>query len=207
MAARVSDAGFHVLRFDYHGAGDSAGDIEEACLEGWLDDTAAAVAEMREISGSPRVALVGLRLGATLAALAARRGGGVEALVLWDPVLEGAAYVRELRAAHQAWLRAHAAGAAARDGEALGFALPASLAADIGHLRLEGAMAVPRGLVVSCDEGNHAITLSLDGASGAVEYRRFPPAPVWLHAEGMDRALVPSELLNFVAAWLARAYP
>jgi uncharacterized protein len=205
IAARLSEAGFHVLRFDYRGGGDSAGEAGEGRLEGWLEDTAAAAAEIREASGSPRVALVGLRLGATLAALVAHRGGGIGTLVLWDPVVEGADYLRDLRAAHRAWLSNHARGAAVREDEALGFPLSEELAADLAGLRLPGSPPAGRVLIVSSDEGEATPALWRDAAPEAVERRRFPPAPVWLHAEGMERSLVPSELLAFVGGWLGSA--
>ena len=190
IAARLSKNGFHVLRFDYQGTGDSA-----------------AMAEIREASGLAGVALVGLRLGATLATLAARRAGGVEAIVLWDPVLDGAAYLGEVRAAHRAWLADRARGAAIRDDEALGFPLSALLAADLASLRLNGAPAARRVLVVSSDDDDGTLAAWSGAAPTSVERRRFPPAPVWLHAEGMERSLVPGELLDFVTAWLGSACP
>jgi len=207
IAARLSKNGFHVLRFDYQGTGDSAGEGNEAGVEAWLGDVAAAMAEIREASGLAGVALVGLRLGATLATLAARRAGGVEAIVLWDPVLDGAAYLGEVRAAHRAWLADRARGAAIRDDEALGFPLSALLAADLASLRLNGAPAARRVLVVSSDEDDGTLAAWSGAAPTSVERRRFPPAPVWLHAEGMERSLVPGELLDFVTAWLGSACP
>ena len=46
------------------------------------------------------------------------------------------------------------------------------------------------------------------GATGdPVERVSFPPAPVWLHAEGMDRVLVPTVLLEHVTHWLEAACP
>ena len=207
LAARLAAAGFHVLRFDYQGTGDSAGEGNEAGVEAWLGDVAAAMAEIREASGLPRVALVGLRLGATLATLAARRAGGVEALVLWDPVLDGAAYLGEVRAAHRAWLADRARGAAIRDDEALGFPLSERLVADLAGLSLDGAPPSRRALIVSSDEVDGTLAAWSGAAPAAVERRRFPPAPVWLHAEGMERSLVPGELLDFVTAWLGSACP
>ena len=108
LANRLAGDGFHVLRFDYYGCGDSAGDSAEASLEQWLLDISAAIAEVKEASASPKFALVGLRLGATLSGLLARQRGDVERLVLWDPILDGAAYLKELRTAHEDWLRDHA---------------------------------------------------------------------------------------------------
>jgi pimeloyl-ACP methyl ester carboxylesterase len=203
LAVRLADAGFPALRFDYRGSGDSAGEPEEARLEGWAEDVAAAVAEMRESTGQRRVALVGLRLGGSMAALGARLVGGAESLVLWEPVVDGAAYLAELRRAHGEWLRDHAPGAAIAPDEVLGFALPAGLAADIAGLRLDSLEPVParRSLVIASGEGGVRLWERRPG----VEQRSVPPAPVWLHTEGMSRVLVPGALIEAVVAWVERA--
>jgi len=62
LAERLALSGFHTLRFDYFGCGDSAGEDHEVRLSRGLDDVAAAVEELEEQSGSPRVALVGCGL-------------------------------------------------------------------------------------------------------------------------------------------------
>jgi alpha/beta superfamily hydrolase len=203
LATRLADAGFPALRFDYRGSGDSAGEPEEARLEGWVEDVSVAVEEMRESTGEGRVALAGLRLGAAAAVLGAHRVGGVEALVLWEPVVDGAAHLVELRRAQAEWVDDHAPGAATAPDEVLGFTLPAGLAADIGGLRLDPTSSVPsrRTLVVASGEGG---TRLWEGRAG-VEQRVVPPAPVWLHAEGMSRVLVPGALIEAVVAWVEGA--
>jgi hypothetical protein len=201
LASRLANAGVPALRFDYGGSGDSAGEPEDARLEGFVEDALAAAEEMREGTGEPRVAFLGLRLGASVAALAAHRQGGADALVLWEPVVDGAAHLAELRAAHAAWMRDHAPGAALSPDEVLGFALPGALAEDLAGLRLDRLEAVPalRALVVASAPGG----APLWKGEAAVEHRVLPPAPVWLHAEGMSRVLVPGALLEALVAWLA----
>ncbi len=193
LANRLAADGFHVLRFDYYGCGDSAGDSDETTLEQWLLDISAAIAEVREESASPRFALVGLRLGATLAALLAGQRGDVERLVLWDPVLDGAAYLRELQATHEAWLRDHThrrrrPSEEDRPLEALGFPLPAGLTASIERLRLTGADWPSANVLV-------------------IDQRSFPGAQVWLHSDGLNRTLVPHGVLESITSWLAKACP
>lgn len=97
LASMLSAAGIHVLRFDYYGTGDSAGDMRQADLEGWRGDIETAIEELRDMTEAPKVGLAGLRLGATLAAaVAAKRPRDVDVLALWDPIASGEAYVQEL---------------------------------------------------------------------------------------------------------------
>ncbi|HVQ29080.1 MAG TPA: alpha/beta hydrolase, partial [Vicinamibacteria bacterium] len=96
LAERLAALGFDVLRFDYFGCGDSAGDDHEGRLDVWLENTKAAIEEVEALCGSDRVSLVGLRLGAALAAQAQAGRGAPSALVLWDPVLDGPRYLEAL---------------------------------------------------------------------------------------------------------------
>ena len=67
LAARLVGAGFHVLRFDYFGTGDSYGDTGEGDIASWCEDIETAIDELREMTAVAQVSLVGLRLGANLA--------------------------------------------------------------------------------------------------------------------------------------------
>lgn len=102
LAVQLSRAGFDVLRFDYFGVGDSAGTSEEARVARWHTDVAAAADELRSLSGARGISVIGVRLGATLAASA----GQLQAdhLILWDPIIDGRAWVRRLERMHQALL-------------------------------------------------------------------------------------------------------
>jgi pimeloyl-ACP methyl ester carboxylesterase len=98
LAQRLAMAGFHALRFDYHGTGDSSGGTTEAGrLNAWIESIRTAMTQLRACMGDGRLALFGVRFGGTLATLAAAQGD-VDALVLWAPSPVGRAYVRELRA-------------------------------------------------------------------------------------------------------------
>ncbi|MBY6241006.1 hypothetical protein [Methylosinus sp. Sm6] len=95
LADALAAAGLPTLRFDYPGEGDSLGDGDDpALVDSWRGSIRAAVAWMRETIGVREVALVGLRLGASLAA----EVGGVERLVEIAPVVKGRSYLRELGA-------------------------------------------------------------------------------------------------------------
>ena len=98
LAQRIAQDGFFVLRFDYFATGDSAGSSEAGTLDQWVDDVTVAADEARDLSGARDISIVGLRLGATLAAKAVDAGLDVRGLVLWDPVVVGQDYMAHLLA-------------------------------------------------------------------------------------------------------------
>ena len=69
-ARALAGKGVASLRFDLRGCGDSQGNFADATFAGWIDDIAAARDEVRRRApGSPK-ALLGLRMGGALAAIA-----------------------------------------------------------------------------------------------------------------------------------------
>ena len=99
LADRLARAGIPALRFDYHGIGDSPGsDLDPARLATWQANVHAAAQRARDLSGRSRVCLIGVRLGASLAALAAAARHDVDLLVLWNACVTGRPYLRELQA-------------------------------------------------------------------------------------------------------------
>jgi alpha-beta hydrolase superfamily lysophospholipase len=94
----LASAGLPVVRFDYHGTGDSSGDDGQPDrVAAWLHSIGAAIDEAKRLSGCAQVALVGLRLGALLAASAAAGRSDVRAQVLWAPCASGKAFLREMK--------------------------------------------------------------------------------------------------------------
>ena len=92
-ARALCDHGYSALLFDYRGCGDSEGEFVEATPEGWLADIRRAVEFARQ-EGVP-VGLLGVRLGATLAAQVAESLPGIAWLALWEPISDGAQYVSQ----------------------------------------------------------------------------------------------------------------
>lgn len=91
-------SGFPVLRFDYSGTGDSEDiDPEADQIELWVRDVRSAVAEIRQRTGVVSVCLMGIRLGALIASLAADEATHVDSLIMISPIVSGRRYVRELR--------------------------------------------------------------------------------------------------------------
>lgn len=161
MARRLEEAGYAAMRFDYSGTGDSSGDITEFGIDDWIDDIAAAAETMRRESSVSRIVLVGLRLGATLAALCAQRGRLRAAhVVLWDPVVDGAHYLRELGHAHRAYMDAELGreDVATRDdidaplSEALGTPISPRLRDELADIDLSADPSIPALTTVLCTQ-------------------------------------------------------
>jgi alpha-beta hydrolase superfamily lysophospholipase len=98
FAEAAAAIGVPSLRLDYLGTGDSAEiDSQADQLEVWTRDVRAAVDELRRRTGVRQVCLLGVRLGALLAALAAAECTGAISLILIAPIVSGRRYLRELR--------------------------------------------------------------------------------------------------------------
>jgi pimeloyl-ACP methyl ester carboxylesterase len=97
LAISLAKRGQHVLRLDYRGTGDSFGDLSEVAISDWVEDITVAVREGRDLTGSGAVRLLGVRAGALLACRSAEASSDVQRLVLWDPISDGASYLRMLR--------------------------------------------------------------------------------------------------------------
>jgi alpha-beta hydrolase superfamily lysophospholipase len=95
LAQQLVAEGLAVLRFDYDGTGDSAGDdLDDARVEAWQSSIVAAV-EFLRLRGHTWIGAVGLRLGATLLAETLRGDLTTSAAVLWDPCISGRNFLRE----------------------------------------------------------------------------------------------------------------
>ncbi len=99
LAEACAAAGLPTLRFDYAGTGDSEGDdLQPERVPAWTRSVHDAVQALKQHSGVRQVCLVGLRWGATLAALAATGRQDVVGLAAIVPVVQGRRYLRELTA-------------------------------------------------------------------------------------------------------------
>jgi alpha-beta hydrolase superfamily lysophospholipase len=103
FAEAIAAAGMPALRFDYLGTGDSPEiDPQADQLQIWTQDVLAAAEELRLRTGVRQVCLLGFRLGALLATLAAAQSNTVSALVVVSPIVSGRRYLRELRTTRMA---------------------------------------------------------------------------------------------------------
>ncbi|UPG92061.1 alpha/beta hydrolase [Luteibacter aegosomaticola] len=97
LAQQLAAQGVAVLRFDYHGTGDSAGGSTEVDWQRCIGDAVTAAGELRSRAGVDRVVAFGARLGGSIALGAADRARFSE-VIAWDPVIDGDDYVAALDA-------------------------------------------------------------------------------------------------------------
>lgn len=196
LADRLAAAGFHVLRFDYFGTGDSEGDETGATLDRWIDDVQLADAMLRSEIGVNSSAWFGARLGATIAMLASRRGAPPERLVCWDPVLDGRAYLDEIDAAHREAGRDLPASVADTFGsEVLGFCLPERMRQAIAAIRPSALGCEARSVHVVAGMGHRGTEEWAPAASVTtrVSVKRIESNMVWMANSGMNGAVVPQD--------------
>ena len=104
LAARaLADDGWHVLRADLQGCGDSEGDSGEATWSGWLADIDFWADWLQKRARGPML-IWGLRAGALLATSWLARTRASTSLLLWQPVTNGQQHLTQflrLRAASE----------------------------------------------------------------------------------------------------------
>ena len=96
LANTLADHGYPTVRFDYPGTGNSL-DIADDHWTRWLRSAQDAADWIKKLTGAQRLVFIGLRIGATVAAIIAARRGDVVATVLLAPVVRGRSYIRQLQ--------------------------------------------------------------------------------------------------------------
>jgi len=208
LAMLLTKAGFHVLRFDYFGTGDSSGETGDVTFAQWVEDAHAAADELKETAEVSRVAFVGLRLGAAVAATATSTRADVDQLVLWDPAVSGTAHLAEILDA-----RADSVGnsrvSALADGTVgvMGFPITRAFRAELEAVDLL-KVAVPAGtgrLVVASqhrEEYAQLGTQALDGVRTSFEV--VPSEGSWNEVDDYGGALIPVFLIQAIVAYLTK---
>ena len=212
LAERLSALGFHVLRFDYHGTGDSSGRPDEpGRVAAWLASIDAAIDELCARTGIRQTTLFGVRSGALLAATAAHRRHDVATLVLWAPGQNGRSYVREFRAFNTVKNAAGSDGAALaqKDEVVAGYLFLAETLEALSQIDLMKAKLGPvkRALVLGRDDvPGREPSLVAHWAAQGVQAEH----PIVAGYAGMMRdaefSTLPDAALGYVVDWLVAAH-
>jgi len=152
----------------------------------------------------------GLRLGAAVALLAGIKHGGLEGLVLWDPVTSGPEYLDDITAHENQQLHASPSrdsgnGRGRRPREIVGFPMTEAMYGDLSALDVLGLTRVPasRTLVVdSSDEGiQEKLRTHLEGTGAAIRFEHIPHPKTW--TQDPYKTVIPSKIIDSVGRWMA----
>lgn len=161
QARALAALGMGVLILDPHGAGDSAGEFEQASWDGWRHDMQMGVAWLREHGQGCRT-LWGVRLGALMAAEIAQADAGIDRLLLWMPVVNGKIYWTQFLRIRIAAEMTLADGIKSTDllrqqsargevVEASGYRVGSALARQLDQLQMPGSDGLVRKSVLWCE--------------------------------------------------------
>jgi pimeloyl-ACP methyl ester carboxylesterase len=207
LAGMVAREGFHVLRFDWSGTGDSWGETTDGGVEPWLADLAEAAQEVRDAAGVKAISIVGMRLGAAIAAIACNRGLEVDDLILWEPVVRGSEYIEELESLDtRENLRLLHRVPTPRT-ELVGFPFTPALRQSIGQIDLaaEPRLRAKRVAVVSAeDRPNLRDFVNRVGGGGTeAHFVHAPEDAAATNAANRDSALLANRSLKAITTFLA----
>lgn len=213
LADRLARGGVHVLRFDYHGTGDSSGDDTDGNLDIWQEDILLAHQELQRRAAGASVSWLGARLGASLAALACMKAPAAPArLLLWEPIADGRAYLDKLAAQHRTALR-QSFGLVPKAfqrppvNEALGFGMSDALVDGLRALKPSALDALRCADIVVIAPGRDAAAAQLASRCRShgsnVQLQAFDHAFDWASEEALNTALVPQEAVKLLATLIA----
>lgn len=203
LADRLAHCGIPTLRFDYFGTGDADGDDLDGNLTHWCADIGHAQQSLMQYVPCDQVAWFGARLGGTLAAMASRQVERCpDILALWDPIIAGPAYLRELATDHWAAVSSpyrppEPAPGAEPDGQALGMGMSQTL--------IEQIRRIPPQVLAQAQCQDLILVGQTQAPTPAPpDYRHLPlHIPFdWTSEEALNTALVPSAALQLLTRTL-----
>jgi len=224
QARAWAEEGVGTLVLDPHGTGDSAGDFVDATWAQWRDDLLRGIAWL-ERHGQGCQALLGIRLGAIMAAELAREAGGVRHLLLWQPVLSGKTfYTQFLRIRIAAELNLpervkstnelRQMGAAGKAVEVSGYEIGPTLGAELDGLSFDAAACATRTAITWFEVNAEAEATIAPASQKAIDELRHAGATVQAHSVAgpafwhvHERELAPSLIAattRCAAAWGVR---
>lgn len=215
LSIRLAKAGFHVLRFDYYGCGDSSGSSTDGNMADWVKNVSAAIDDMKTKHELNHICLVGLRLGATISLLTSAERDDINSMVLFDPVCDGKLYIDELKSLHRDMLLyAHVKEKNEMPGdevlEILGFPYTDDLLSEFKKIEITSDIGkhTNNTLIIETHDkySQKPLTSLLMDAGVNVEYKSLPNEHLWTWVEDFSRVLVPHPLLNDVVNWLSGVY-
>lgn len=211
----LAKRGYPVLKFDYFATGDSAGNSDQCTLAQCKIDISTAATELRDISGVRKISLIGVRLGAALAAEACKEGLSIADLVLWDPVVIGADFLHEIGQQHFETLfspdfspQPRALSATSGEDELLGFPYTSALRNEIEGIDL---LSLPKinsdHIIMVCSKERNIYSRLKDhfiAIGFNPNYRIVSDSYAWENTGELVSALLPVKIIEYISNSLTK---
>ena len=208
LAVQSARKGLAVMRFDYFGTGDSVGNSDEITLAQMRNDTQQAIEACSSKTGAKHLTLIGLRLGATLAAQVACSRDEIDSLVLYAPVFDGETLLHEWQHEQLAFdgKHSHKSGHVG-GGEILGFPVPEIFSKELAN-KFSPAVSpssLNRVLILVDDAEMHSEALSewqkmFESQGVTVNVEAVENIAIW-RREPME-AIVPIKVIRRIVKWM-----
>ncbi len=197
LAQKLSLKGFHTIRFDYYGTGDSNGSFDKASVLQWTDDIKLAINELREGCFVSKIVLIGVRFGATLSMLYGVND--IDKMVLWSPILSGKEYLDEMKSENKKWLSGSFA-KQKKNGrgsiESLGYLYSKELCKDISKIEIKKIQTKSKTLVIDEKKPVPSILENLT-------FKEITNKEFWLKRENEeDKSIIPISEIDTITNWI-----
>lgn len=154
LALILANQGFDVLRFDYFGTGNSTGSCGDLRSETLQGDTRRAAEALWSQADVDTWSLIGVRLGATIAATT-DFDRPPQKCILWDPVVDGHQFLRFFQDLHKHELTSQTRFArtvhTCRDEQIFGHSYNDEKRVSLGRLQLPKSSCVANRIILSAD--------------------------------------------------------
>ncbi len=209
LAIQLARSGRHSMRFDYSGTGDSSANYEQTDPTHWQADISSALTECKQQSKCSQTSLIGIRLGANLAAQAVSQHADIENLILYAPVTDTEQLFEEWQAEQvkhdQSVNRLTATDSQT---EILGFPVSESFRAQISQLtEFQPPQASLKNVLILTDnksntdaDGIKKMQETLASQGAKVSVQTADTDAIW--KQRTDKAIVPFKLLRRMVIWL-----
>jgi uncharacterized protein len=205
LAQGLSDSGYHVLRFDYIGTGDSYKYDDDISLKNLLSNVELAITELKDSCGIDKIVVVGLRFGAALATIISQYTL-IERIVLWNPVYNGENYLKEISVSYNNWLLGAFAKSKKTPGvsfESHGFAINEKLYSDIKSYKVENIISEYECKILIIHREKTLNDILNKTFKGTTEYIDSIDGEFWIKMEDeINKSLVPVQEIDAIVNWL-----
>jgi esterase/lipase len=214
LANLLAGQGFHVLRFDYYGCGDSMGMMIDADIDQWLEDISTAIEELKYGCDLNRICLIGFRLGATFALMTGKNRDDITGIGLWDLVSNGNVYIEEMKRIHMQWQRGSFAKQKQNENkylEILGFPFTETLIRQIKNINVHLYKQKAAGHIIQIEsvnkEKNEEIINQIKKNTLSYHYEFLENNIFWfVNSDEGSKGVVPLQILQSIVKWTCEVF-